>query len=365
MLFRHIKWWPLILAEAYLVSTFILVWAIPSSKLIENPLTLTLFLFFAFGAIALGYWIGLRINRNEEDLYVHSMSSKSVTLINLLVFLSASHILLFAYSQLKEYEITSLSTLISNLRNMGQAYSDKFSIYNNQIITGARNHITQMLTLCYVLYYFAWPLTLAFWDKINIFIKLYSLFSIIPYTMFFLATGTQMGLLNVVLLMSMAMMLRGARLLTFDLIRGRRFVRRMIITGATMMLVFVVLMGIMQQSRSMRFGVSGRFESEASTMAIANVIGTQNASSVLMVISYPTNGYIGLAYCLDMPFVWCQGRVWSYAIGSYLNQYLGWDDNFDNHTCKIGSKQRMAGTDVLVNRIAWIASDITFIGAIF
>jgi hypothetical protein len=112
-------------------------------------------------------------------------------------------------------------------------------------------------------------------------------------------------------------------------------------------------------------GIDSRFREISDKTVTAKLLGSDVALGVNMIISYPTHGYIGLSHNLESPFEWTYGLGNSMALSSYFSQYFGMQDMFERSypartEARTGYPAKMLWSTIY----PWLASDITFPGAI-
>ena len=102
--------------------------------------------------------------------------------------------------------------------------------------------------------------------------------------------------------------------------------------------------------------------SDADDAAVASVVGENATMAAKTVIFYLSQGYIGLAQCLDEPFQWTYGVGNSMAAMGYLEQYGGVSVRDSQYVYRVTSGHGCFPFRYWLTVFPWIASDVTFWG---
>lgn len=140
--------------------------------------------------------------------------------------------------------------------------------------------------------------------------------------------------------------------------------RRIIILG----LVFFMIFGIFQNSRGETYGYSTRSLSNQYFIYneqhfVYQLLPDSIADTVAYFSFYLSGGYYGLNKNLDTDFVWTKGYGNSKGLSSYLNQYLKWEDTYqDAYPLRTERKTGYPSGQYWSTVFSWLAGDFSFYG---
>lgn len=98
---------------------------------------------------------------------------------------------------------------------------------------------------------------------------------------------------------------------------------------------------------------------------IFTLLGDSLGLGLAMLINYLSQGYYGLSLCLQLPFEWTFGIGNSFALMSYAEQYLGMYGIFERtYPARMEAEFGWPAKMFWHTFFPWVASDITFPGAI-
>lgn len=357
---RLVQWWPIIVAEIYLVGTFLLLWVNPISVQIENKLELVIYVASAYGLLFLGYY---NYTRGRKKWLRRSPRATSVSSrgLNGLLVASSIHWLVFSVACLYEYNCLSPEAILAAVSNPGEAYAAKFDVYDLQIHTGRVSLPLQLCTLTYVLHYVLPTCTIVFWSQLKRSTKCIIGLAVLFHSCYFVAIGTQVGLYNTLLLFLLGYLLRLAGLSDTHPGVLRIRLRRFLLFTIVLVFVSAALLGVVQMSRAETFNIESKQRFQIDNTVLEKLLGNDAAVFVYRIIFYPTHGYVGLAFSLQQEFVPCWGQGFSRATSDYMEQYLGIPHNFDR--TYLARTEARTGWPALMywsTIFPWLASDITF-----
>lgn len=151
----------------------------------------------------------------------------------------------------------------------------------------------------------------------------------------------------------------------FNRERYRALIRKGLVILAALVAIFVFF----QLSRMDAIGVvyytgNGIMVLERDGPLFA-LLGDSLGLGVAMLISYLSQGYYGLSLCLQLPFQWTFGLGNSFALTSYAEQYLGAYGIFERtYPARMEAEFGWPAKMFWHTFFPWVASDITFPGAI-
>lgn len=140
--------------------------------------------------------------------------------------------------------------------------------------------------------------------------------------------------------------------------------RRMVVLA----LVFLMVFGIFQNSRGETYGYSARNLSNQYFIYneyhfVYQLLPDGIADTVAYLTFYLSGGYYGLGKNLDTDFVWTKGYGNSKGLSSYLNQYLKWEDTYqDSYPLRTERETGYPSGQYWCTVFSWLAGDFSFYG---
>jgi len=345
----------LVLAVLWLAGTYLAFLGLGQVQAVPDLLQLSMFIALTIAALIVGYLLEAHRRPKAEP---RSAGPRTES-IRRVTFWSGLYVAVYALAMLDEYGATSASSVIEAVFNPGAAYFSKFDIYAQQAGRDA-NLLIQILTLLAVLYVPLVPFTIVYWQRLTLAIKILAVLAQVLYVSFFFYIGTSKGLGDILIFTAVGLLVVQHR--QRDLLRRKIIRRRVQVFGIVMACLFVAYMSFSQSQRISTAGVEGRF---APNPVVQSLTGEKFARGLSVTASYPTHGYLGLAYNLGTPFEWTGGRGGSRALDSYLAQY-GVADSVESITYPARTEQRTGWPARMFWATAypWLASDLTFPGVI-
>lgn len=350
----HDLWAPLKLSVGWLVGTYLLFLGVGEVTKVTNLLWLTSFVVATIACFTAGYW--LRARRYATTDPPTAPSRLEAGPIKTITALSALYYLAYGVVYMREFGVLRLGALADAIRDPGSAYLAKFGVFSLQVATDSTNLGARLLTLSAALSAPLIPFLIVYWRRLTGDIKVLAAIGLGSYAALFLAIGTLVGLGNLLIFALVGRMVARGRL------GGERQLRR----GVTVLLAlaglaFAGYMSYNQSARLEAVGITSKYEPNPMVAALTS---DDFARGVTVMAFYPTHGYRGLAYNLETPFEWTQGRGASRALDSYLSQY-GVADSVADRTYPERTEDRV-GWDAgftWSTIYPWLASDLTFPGA--
>jgi hypothetical protein len=344
----------------YLGSTFGLFLLIGQVAAVPNLAKLSTFVVATIIAFATGYH--LKTRRYPINLETPRPSTAEITSGRNWLMISAVYFVVYGSCLLRAYGATSPSNLVHAILSPGAAYVAKFQVYEAQQASGEVNTPLQILTLLGGIYTVLVPFAMVYWKSVSLFVRTFTIIGVCVYVSFYLYIGTLKGLGD---LLAFAVM--GYLVLRYGAWRGRHPRRstrsRMRFFGILVaFLTFAIYMSYSQSQRATIFGTSALVPPNP---VVAALTGRQIAIGVTAALSYPTEGYLGLAYNLDTPFKWTKGLGGSPALDSYWVQYLGGQSSFESsYPARTQALTRWPALLKWATIYPWLASDISFPGTV-
>ncbi|MDZ4057270.1 MAG: hypothetical protein U1D69_09935 [Polynucleobacter sp.] len=350
---------PMRYAQIYLWSTFLLFLIGSLSADAPSIHLLIMFVVFAYGLFYVGYRLGVLTKKRK---IFHDQKAASTRIVVLVVALGAIYYTVFSLTMLADFGVTSFGALADAILNPGASYKAKLEVFEQRVIVGGVNRITQILVLASILYAAMIPVLVCYWERVSRHLRAFALFSVGLYAIAFLAIGTMKGIGDIILFVAAGVAVR---------ISTRSVVLSKVARRSIQLAVFIlavsaaVYMGAGQVSRAQEFQlVESRVVGDISQSVVARTFGYDVAFGFYSTLAYPSHGYLGLAYNLDQDFVFSRGAGLSPAFESYRYQYLGGESNavltYPARTeFRTGWPAGMYWSTIF----PWIASDLTFFGA--
>lgn len=186
-------------------------------------------------------------------------------------------------------------------------------------------------------------------------------------------TGAAIGLFDVVLVAPWMLFLQ-ARYCERSPSPGQRSANGASLGGLlrVVMVAAVLIVGVVYftHSRQSRYGMSGDEYPPWTTEWSEPTYGVPLPESVeypiYMIVSYWTNGYHGLAECLDLPFEWCYGAGHSTFLVRRVGGLMGdpsliWEQTY---VARLEATTGYSATEKWHTIYPWLASDFTYGGAL-
>ncbi|MGN1158271.1 MAG: hypothetical protein ACI4TK_19030 [Agathobacter sp.] len=133
-------------------------------------------------------------------------------------------------------------------------------------------------------------------------------------------------------------------------------------------LVFLMVFGIFQNSRAETYGYSTRNLSNQYFIYnehhfVYQLLPDGIADTIAYLTFYLSGGYYGLGKNFDTDFVWTKGYGNSKGLSSYLNQYLKWEDTYqDSYPLRTEKKTGYPSGQYWSTVFSWLAGDFSFYG---
>ncbi|GEM_PF-1599851 len=173
--------------------------------------------------------------------------------------------------------------------------------------------------------------------------------------------GAQKGIFDLFIIFACTSFLR----VYFDAKRFHRWVRTSMILLVLVLLAFTFF----QLSRLAAYniseiGVIGKMRLDSEGLIFV-IFGEKMGLAVAVFIGYISQGYYGLSLCLGLPFEWTYGIGNSFALTSYAEQYLGISQvEAATYPLRMEAAYGWPAKMLWQTFFPWVASDITFVGAL-
>jgi hypothetical protein len=350
---------PMQFAVAYLGGTYLLFLLIGQVTLVPDLVKLTAFVTATVAAVGAGYH--LKARTYSRRVVVPVVDRAEVGNVRTWVLLSAAYFAAFGLALLLSYGATGPADIVRAIADPGAAYFAKFRVYEAQQAAGERNLLIQGLTLMSVLYTPLIPFTVVYWKHLTRAVRLAAVGGAVVYCCFFVFIGTMKGfgdLLVFGLASYLAMAVGNRRKVV-----GPHRPRRLLVSVILVLSAFVTYMAFNQAARVAEAGIAERFPPNP---VVSAVTGEEFARGLSVISFYPTHGYLGLGHNLDTSFEWTAGLGSSRALDSYWVQYVGGEGaSHSTYPARTEMRTGWPAGQYWATIYPWLASDLTFPGAVF
>lgn len=354
---------PLKFVCAYLLGTLALLFLSPYSSQLSNPAVLVLFLLCALGAFALGYKLSVIQKRSYWP--VLKDSGEATPFVKVVIIASSGWFILFSFTSLSNYGASNFGDIVTAALNPGASYYKKFGVYLEQQLTGEVSVPVQIAVITGALYGVLIPVTILYWHRIGLILRMLATFSALSYVAYFVFIGTQKGIGDVLIMTIGAIVAVGGLGGATRARRTPRASRRsrfwIVALSVVLSLGFVVYLANAQGSRIEGTSLAAKFPASPTMVSL---FGDSFARGLAAAEFYPINGYIGLSRDLGVPFVFSGGASVP-ALASYKTQYFGGTDPMTlSYPARAQAITGWPAGQYWSTMYAWLASDLTFPGTI-
>ncbi|WP_410815145.1 hypothetical protein [Micromonospora sp. 067-2] len=344
------------LALVWMLGTFGAFWLTGLAHEVDNPGQLCIFVFGATALFAAGY--AAQMSRRPSPVVAPTHSVDRLRRVRQLVLASAVYYVILSVTRLAEFGATGPQSVWASIRAPATGYLNKFDVYQQGVAN--TSPWTTILFPLGILSVALVPLMVVHWRSLSGGLRLAGLVGITLHMAFYLFIGTTKGLGDVVIMLAAGMLIARASVRHRRRARSRR--RRMLVLGAAAFALLVAYMIHSHAARATEFGTTGALVQVNPT--VERFVGAPVAEGIADVIGYPTHGYLGLSYNLQLPFEWSRGLGSAPSAAIFAEQTLGEDLSDhppypDRTEHEKGWPARMYWATIY----PWLASDLTFPGA--
>ncbi|MEU8184080.1 hypothetical protein AB0B86_25320 [Micromonospora sp. NPDC049047] len=355
---RKITWLPLALALFWMLGTFGAFWLTRLAHDVANPFRLCVFVLVATALFAGGYVA--QMSRRAPPVAVPRHSAGRIRLVRQLVLASAIYYVVVSLTRLTQFGATGPSSVWANIQAPAAGYVNKFDVYQQGFASTSpwMNALFPLGVLSMALV----PLLVVHWRGLPGWLRLAGVVATATHIAFYLFIGTMKGLGDVVIMLAAGMLIAGAsvRHRTRTRTHSRRRQALLLVVGAFALLTTYMIHN--HATRAAEFGTTG--DVVQVNPAVERAVGRSMAEGVAAMIGYPTHGYLGLSYNLQVPFEWSRGLGSAPSAAIFAEQTFDVDltehPSFPDRTeHETGWPARMYWATIY----PWLASDLTFPGA--
>ncbi len=340
---------PLRIFLIYLIFTLLVFAFGPWDWPARTSLGVYVLMFSVAGAMYLGYKVGIR---RPSLGYYGSWSVIKIYRISVLISL-----LLFWPTLIWR---TNGISIADTFLDFGEAYAQSHDV--SSAVVGQTAWIEYVRMLLSVFLNLPILILITHWEKIRTSEKFLGILSILAEIFLSLVVGTNIGFGHVLIFLLWGFAIRSKGLISYQMFKyGLAFI-------LPVFLVFFLVFTQGQIDRHNGVGVQDELSFLGITADRDNgliaYLPTGAQEGVIAFSSYLTQGYQGLSYCLDLPFVPTWGAGNSRFLAAYADKYLG--ASIEENTYPMRAEDAV-GWDSKVHwhtALPWFASDVTFIGAV-
>jgi hypothetical protein len=345
---------PLVLCLTYLGGTYVAFLLVGPSERATNLPLVSVFIAATLLALSTGYVAQVR---RFTGWQLPKLSGIAVDKVPVrLISAGACYYLVLGFAYVSLYRTPGIAGLITSIASPGDAYFARLR-HGNEFGTSS---VIQLLTLTGALYAALIPLAVTYWSRLVLPLRLLVVAGLTAYALYYLSIGTLKGLGDMFIFWGASYLLlseHNRRVTSGAVTRSYR--------RAGTVAVAVLLLAYVSFNQGDRLRSASQAAAFPGNPIVADIVGDRFASGLAVTAFYPTHGYLGLSYNLEMPFQWTMGWGGSPALGSYLEQYFGIDGQFANrYTARTEFRTGYPDGMLWSTIYPWLASDLTFPGAV-
>lgn len=354
------QWLPMTFFQTYLGCSLLAFAFGPIDTSVPNPTQFYAYLIAGQVSLLIGYWLGARPSREPRFDAIRWGTMLRCSIGCTLLLLPAT----LAARNMAGMSITAA------ILNPGEAYMARLSGGDED----AANFVLSVLRVlgAPILRPLA-PIGLVCWPAMSVRLKLVWSLAVIGALCEGIYTGAAIGLFDIVLVAPWMLLLQSHYCQSPS--SHRAVPSAALPIGGLLrwaMVVSVIFVGVVyfSHSRQSRFGMSGDEYPPWTTGWSAPKYGVALPASIeypaYTIVGYWTNGYHGLAECLDLPFEWCYGVGHSTflmrRVGGLLgDQSLIWERSY---VARLEATTGYSAVEKWHTIYPWLASDFTYGGAL-
>lgn len=365
------KFTPLILVESYLVFTVLFFIGGPWDFKVINPIKLYGSLFLFQSLLAVGYYMGIKYIRVGKNISFNN-EEKNIKIVQILMPIYFIILLIDITRSLGLLAISLkgiIDSLIYGINNPALSYYAKLDITQSNIFLGKLGTIIMFIgsPLSYLLL----SLIILYYKKMNSRYKFFSIVLIGMYAIRYIATGTNKGVFDIIIIIISVIFLKGSiqtgNNIDVKKVKQKKSMKKYL--SMFMLIIFgIMFFNYMIGSRS--FGVNLSDETRIGDRVplkenptLLKVLPAPFVKPTILLSTYLTQGYYGLSLSMEVPVTPMLGA----GSSMFLVDQVSTITDINQYTLQQKVQNRY-GWDSRVQwftMYSWIANDFGFIGVGF
>jgi hypothetical protein len=343
---------PLKYFVVYILTTLFLSFWGPAIYNDYDKLGVFVYILFFLLCFIFGYKIGIR-----RKLHIRSSRYNIIPLVKFSISLS------FILISLEFFQILLTEPYRFSLRNIGFNY-----LYSRELLDSSYSFSQLMRFITGFPRSISYILGFYFFNKLQRIYKIqFVLFVLLTILVYAVAHGTQKVFGDIIIYFSIVML---SKMNQIDK-KTKKIIK---IASLSLLFSFTAyfLMNQIQRYSSIEIDIynisarsNGNIEFDLDHI-IFKLFGFDIGFGLaILITSYLSAGYYGLSLCLQLPFAWTYGLGNSYPLSVFANRFLGFPNYYlDTYLNRMELLYGRGGLKSWNTIFPWLASDLTFIGAL-
>lgn len=369
---RRVLYAPMTIAIVWLAVTMVVFTFGPFAPLTENMRDTFSFMTIVIVVVSIGYSLGVASakRRQHRNVVVHprprstgmeSAATPERRAPNLLVAIAAIWYIAYSLMLLSALGVNSPASLFQAIANPRESYFAKFSSLGGVQVSA----YNQLLNAAGIFYFLLIPYLLANIRRLSKLVVLLGLTGLVLYVCAYLAAGTQRGVGDVAVFSIVS------GLGIWVIARGNHAPRARRRRAAVILVPILIIAALVTivWSLGMRTDSTSSFityeSSQEQLTQLTPIFGEVGARGLVLLSGYLSQGYYGLSLALQLP--WNPDGIGSGApaLWSLAVQYLGAaDPSAYSYPARVEANFGWSSTVHWSTVFPWLASDLTFVGAV-
>lgn len=356
------KFTPLLFVELYLSFTILLFLIGPWDFRITNPGKLYGGVVIFQLLLALGYYVGIKYIKIEKNTLFRN-DSRNLKFVKILMPI---YFIVLLIGIPRSLGLSSISIklifekLMFALENPALSYYSKMDITQANVFLGKLGTIIMFLgsPISYVLL----ALMMLYFDKMSRFYKAFSLVLISMYVINYVATGTNKGVFDIIIILISVIFIKSFTKKTTKKKRSTKIYIRIFVLIFVGLLSFNYMIG--SRSIGTNLGNNSRIGEQIplkQDSVLLKVLPQPLEKPTVLLSTYLTQGYYGLALSMEVPSTPMLGAGGSMFIVDQVTK-SGYDINQYTLQQKVQDKFGWHSRVQWFTFYSWIANDFGFIG---
>lgn len=354
----RIALFPIIFFQIYLAASVLTFAFGPWQWPVSNPWQLYSFLILAQVALLAGYMTAIKKQPRPASTRLRLRAAVTVSLV--FSFLSFGQVYRSRSGQTFDTGEFITGTT-AGLTHPGQQYDEK--VKNYRLMLGRTATIEDyVMLLLYPLLWIAFPLGVFFWKQLSTAVRVALVVWIILDLLTWVATGTNKGIADFILLLPCLLVARRPAMLANFKLRNVMVIGLIAIIGVAALVTFFS-MGMAGRSGgrlSLLFDHRNGIGTDPDNLTL-RYLPPELRGSVTALATYFSGGYYALSLTLKEPFIFCYGVGNSYFLEGLSRRFVRTPIILNTYPARI---QRWNLYGKWHSIYPWIASDLSFPGTL-